>query len=385
MSTIYTPPIQTVSWSPEATPLSPGEGPIAPLITVFEPRSGCEGLWYYDTSRPGTVWSDRRHDPDFDACQPYGASFWAFSPGGCPKGQEFQTVTKWVNGSENTFYDGFCCSSSFTLWTSESVDTSDGLPIIHTSTFCVSEFQPPVTVWVNPTTIVPTSTILNSKVVACGHPFGVEWHESDLTLFPASVTASLRAAMGSFPFSTDSMSLAVASSADQQPTETGTSGKGSTMYFSGGTIAGLSLGIVAITTVIALLGYLALSRRWKTSDTDDHNQARAPFASRGKPSKISRISWIMRWRKRVPPVVLEMEPGDNAHKSFRGNAWRSELNEDQGPSELHGNQNHQRNLRDNFIIDPTRGLDGYSPANTETPLRGNIQGRESSSPTLVEP
>ncbi|KAI0157405.1 hypothetical protein GGR57DRAFT_501024 [Xylariaceae sp. FL1272] len=373
MSTIYTPPIQTVSWSPEATPLSPGEGPVAPLITVFEPRSGCEELWYYDTLRPGTVWSDRRHDPDFDACQPYGASFWAFSPGACPKGQEFQTVTRYVNGSDNTFYDGFCCSS-------ESVDTSDGQPIIYTSTFCVSEFEPPVTVWVNPTTIVPTSTVLDSKVVACGHPIGVEWHESDLTLYPASVAASLRAAMGPLPSSTDSMGLASTSIAG----ETAESEIGSTMSLSAGTIAGISIGIVAVATIIAIVGYLALVRRWKNSDTGDHHQPTAPPSdSRGKSNKISRISWILNWRKRVAPAAVEMEQGDNAHKSFRGNAWRSELNEDQGRSELHGNQDHAQDLRDKWAMDLTRELDGSSRADTDTHLPGNTQCRESSSPTLV--
>ncbi|KAI1322563.1 hypothetical protein F5Y16DRAFT_404346 [Xylariaceae sp. FL0255] len=374
MTSVYSPAIQTTS------ELGGEDGGIAtglpPLLTIFNPPSYCVSQWYYDPATPGTVWSDNSHDLTWYACQPFSATLGIYSPGICPSGQEFKEVTKVFQStgtvSTQTYYNGACCSSSFTWTTLYAGFTTSNKPLVSTITGCFSSFKPPLSALVARSNGDAFVTVLNSPVVAVGTHLEIFWHESDLSSFSAPLTASLRAAMGLPAYTTTFMSNGTASPGASQPTTTSTSSSGSKASLSKGAIAGISTGVVIVFLVITTLGYLAFSRRWKRRSPRSYQYAQAPPGSPGYLTKFSRLSRIAKWKRYVEPGVPdasqdvhpylpEMDQGDNIHKHFSGGAWRSELggahthsrNRSDGTavSELSGGYTHSRNPSDGSQTD----------------------------------
>ncbi|KAI0545241.1 hypothetical protein F4679DRAFT_481502 [Xylaria curta] len=170
----------------------------------------------------------------------------------------------------------------------------------------------------------------------------MQWHETDLSSFPASLAASLRVGMGLPAFTTKSMpTLPTESSPARGSNDTEL--PNSSVYLSKGAIAGISAGVAVAVLLIGALGYLALSRRWKGPDHEVEQQDTT--LSNVETNKCRWLGWIMRWKKDSQPDLPEMDQGQNIFKYFRGGAWRAEL---------HGTHTHNPN--DNSQIGHGNGL-----------------------------
>lgn len=189
---------------------------------------------------------------------------------------------------------------------------------------CLSSFNPPSIVWTTDTSGIDTTTIISSPVTAIGKDMTVIWAESDLSLFPQTLAASLRVGMGLPPFP----SISAPASSTHIPSAT-VIPSGETELppkLSPAAVAGIGFGVATLALVLGFLGYFSLARRWKTKqhNAEDRSEATPPTKSKGI---FGSSEWVKRWRKSAPPHpgIAEMETGDNIYKHFSGGTWRSEL------------------------------------------------------------
>ncbi|KAI1738007.1 hypothetical protein F4680DRAFT_450404 [Xylaria scruposa] len=358
MASIHTPSIVTTSlfgWF--ATFQSP------PLLTQFSVASECSRAWYYKTDTPGYVWSDAYHAWSF--CAPYsGLSVDIYSPGICPLGQELKLVTKTINyddqGSTDTVYRGYCCGTDFNLGITPQNSAE------YTEYHCLSSFEPPVTAYL--TTDQEHrfwgTTVLNSPVIAKGSYIIVYWHEKDLSSFPESLAASLRAGMGlpAFPTSTMRMTTPTESVPTTISTNPDAGRQNSSVHMPKGVIAGISVGVGVAVLLIGALGYLTLSRRWKKPGRDSKQQDKTLSAMRT--NSFVWIRRIMRWKRDLPDLP-EMDQGQNIFKYFRGGTWRAELHGTHTHNPNDGSQVSYDHNSTAVIGDPIE-LEGSIPVRQET-------------------
>ncbi|KAI1326115.1 hypothetical protein F5Y16DRAFT_237732 [Xylariaceae sp. FL0255] len=383
---------------PETTAYVDGSGVptgLGGLLTVSTPSSSCSDRWFYDPKTTGYVWSDNRHDSEWALCQPYGATAGAYSPGVCPSGQEFKDVEVFTSengaGTTNTYYDGRCCNSAFTWYTSTTVYTYDSSVTTSLIRACVSTFNPPVVVSIE-NSAGPIELSLDSTLTAMGTYLDIFWHESDLSSLPTPLAASLRVAMGlpAYP---------IPSTSSQTPMPTSAITNGTTgAKLSKGAIAGIAIGVAVAVIIITLMAFFMLRRRWKrTTCRAPEAEKQGPATSIPVQTSSGRFSWITRWRKGVVPEsprpnVPEMDEGENVYKAFGGGEWRSELqgNHSRSPSdssqvrsELHG---HSRNPSNSSQIDPRMSYYSGSTAVGGPPmeLEGSIPARQEPIPEVRE-
>ncbi|KAI1322564.1 hypothetical protein F5Y16DRAFT_37665 [Xylariaceae sp. FL0255] len=375
MTTVYTPELQTTTGIDEVVPGTP-------LLTIFTPPDGCDSDWFYDPSTTGIVWSDSGHNYGWGGCQPSNIAD-VYSPGICPSGQELKVVTKILGQTVTTaplttVYAGVCCSSSFT-WSTEIIIPLDSTLLEYD--VCVASFTPPCTAFVATSNARPVQTVIDSEVVALGNFISIEWEETDLSSFPASLAASLRAGMGLSAYSTSSTSTAKASSSSALPSVTISSEAGVHVHLSQGAIAGISIGAATVFLVIVILGYLAFARRWGRPGAENQQDSRVSVLSSGKQNRSNRSGWIAKWQKNVEaeantPPIPEMEQGDNIYKHFSGGAWRSELG---------GNQTHLHSPGNVSELDS--GMSSHSASTAKGPvmeLEGSASVRQEPIPEVCE-
>ncbi|KAI0381360.1 hypothetical protein F5Y04DRAFT_288939 [Hypomontagnella monticulosa] len=250
-------------------PVSEKLGDYTGLLTTFTPPASCKDNWVYDVTTEGTVWKDRHYNSMYPAmCHPFNGRVSLYRPGVCPDSQEFKLIDVTVESSNGpsapeTWYMGRCCSSGYKL---SYRDYFTDYPN------CFSGLVPPVTATLHDPdktdTTVPELTTIDLALVAVEEPINIIWAESDLTSFPASVSQSFRALMGLETTSPTSTSTTVkivtippssgfpssTSTADQNDTYTSSK-------LSGGVIAGICIGTLAVLALLASALYLGCIRR----------------------------------------------------------------------------------------------------------------------------
>ncbi|KAI1258368.1 hypothetical protein F5Y18DRAFT_434401 [Xylariaceae sp. FL1019] len=329
-TSIYVPIPITTGYSGTRIPSGLGA-----ILSIFTPPPTCSDNWYYDDDDPSYVYSDNRHGPSWANCQPYGATAGAFSPGVCPSGQEFKNVEALTSdnglGTTMTYYDGRCCSSEFEWFNSTStiygIDGSLGAISFSTILACSSSFEPGkrYSVW-KPGPGSPFALSLDTTMTALGTYIDIYWNEGDLSSLPTPLAASLRVAMGLPAYPSPSSSNPSTSS----PSATASNHtEGSGTQLSGGAIAGIVIGVIAVLLLIAILGFLALSRRWRKHQNPEHeHESRGPCTQ--TQHSLGRSSWISRWKKGIitetsPPDVTDSNQGETPHEAIGSGEWRSEL------------------------------------------------------------
>ncbi|KAI0162179.1 hypothetical protein GGR57DRAFT_313768 [Xylariaceae sp. FL1272] len=327
-TSIYAPIPITTGYSGTRIPTGLGA-----VLTIFTPAPECSDQWF---SASDYVWSDNQHDPSWANCQPFGATAGAFSPGVCPSGQEFKNVEVLTSdngvGTTMTYYDGRCCYSEFawynSTWTIARSDIDQALSLTTAILACVSSFGPgkEYSVWTPGGAEDPQRIKLNSTMTALGTYIHIYWNESDLSSLATPLAASLRVAMGLPaypPSSASNPSTSLPSATASNDTE------GSGTRISGGAIAGIVIGVVAVLLLIAILGFLALSRRWRKQRKPESDHGSHGPCTHNQHS-LARSSWISRWKKGVvtetPPTdVPVINQGGNTHGELGGGERRSEL------------------------------------------------------------
>lgn len=145
---------------------------------------------------------------------------------------------------------------------------------------------------------VHISTQLQGPVTIVAQPLYMAWHEKDVLLHGEKDAQSLRLAMAS----------AGSVGGPQEPTTTPTPGPEpapTAPRLPPGAIAGIAVGFAACATAIAVLGYLAWSRRWKNRESGPGHPRPPGSAKAPDPAPASAARPV---DGRVPTEV-EMEMG----------------------------------------------------------------------------
>ncbi|KAI2635752.1 hypothetical protein GGS26DRAFT_511430 [Hypomontagnella submonticulosa] len=266
----------TVSRPPGITttvegPLSNSFSDFVPLLSTFTPPESCKDAWVYDVTTEGTVWKDRNYNTMYPlVCHPFNGHNTLYKPGICPNNQEFKLIDVTIESSNGpspppTWYMGRCCSTGYKLSYRD-----------HFTEYpeCFSGLVPPITATlrdpVKTDTTVPEITTIDLALVAVEEPINIVWAESDLTLLPASVAQSFRALMGlpletASPTSTSTVvTIVTLTPSSGSAPITNQSDANASSSLSGGVIAGICVGTVAVLALVASALYLGcISRRRK--------------------------------------------------------------------------------------------------------------------------
>ncbi|KAH0381467.1 hypothetical protein KCU92_g6986, partial [Aureobasidium melanogenum] len=304
-------------------------GPIStrttPMSGVFTPPPSCSSHWTYEGQAANSVtgglllqnaWAGQDDTP----CYPPGFTGWGrapafiqvFSPGACPAG--YTAANNNYDGSTTT---AVCCLSKFGYTTLISSVNAGGITAQYFGCTSIFTNASPTTVFASDGPGVITSsldgttaifTVVSGFIVMWAQPITVAFQQSDLALF---TTSSSSISSSSSTTTSTSSTISSINTVTSTPTTSPAPKKASSL--SGGAIAGIVIGALAVLAIIAAAVFF-LRRQRKGSPSAENlvpmetHKAQSEYSG-ARPSDHKHFdpSWISSEQK-GPAEMQEDEP-----------------------------------------------------------------------------